>query len=125
MCVLGHTDGIRDTQLLCGLLFKVSLTGESLEKKNTHARAREREVCPFSLFIFFSLFSLSLLFLKNFERRNAFYYDERDVGYDDFDEKRERERVCVCVVVVVVSKSSSSSSSSSVGFGVSKCVFIF
>ena len=46
--------------------------------------------------------------MKNFERRNAFYYDERDVGYDDFDEKRERERVCVCgggglkVVVVVV-----------------------
>ena len=77
-------------------------------------------MCP-SLFSFFSLFSLSLLFLKNFERRNAFY-DERDVGYDDFDEKRERERVCVCVVVVV---SKSSSSSSSVGFGVSKCVFIF
>ena len=85
---------------------------------------RLREVCP-SLFSFFSLLSLSLLFLKNFERRNAFYYDERDVGYDDFDEKRERESVCVCVVVVV-SKSSSSSSSSSVGFGgVSKCVFIF
>ena len=54
-------------------------------------------MCPFSLFIFFSLFSLSLLFLKNFERRNAFYYDERDVGYDDFDEKRERERERVCV----------------------------
>ena len=61
--------------------------------------------------------------MKNFERRNAFYYDERDVGYDDFDEKRERERESVCVVVVV--SKSSSSSSSSVGFGVSKCVFIF
>ena len=46
--------------------------------------------------------------MKNFERRNAFYYDERDVGYDD-DEKRERERECVCggglKVVVVVADS--------------------
>ena len=30
--------------------------------------------------------------MKNFERRNAFYYDERDVGYDDFDEKKEKTK---------------------------------
>ena len=65
---------------------------------------RERGV-SFSLYFLFS--SLSL-FLKNFERGNAFY-DERDVVDDDEKRERERERECVCVcgggglkVVVVV-----------------------